>query len=124
MNKKDKLLFVYNANSSIFSVATDYVHKIVSPETYSCNLCKLTYGNLGMKKEWKDFIVNIDVPVSFLHKDELTKEYPDKNLISLPVIFVASEKGLSLLISSEEINNQNTISNLISLIKNKMKNTI
>ena len=50
------LIFVYNANSSVFSQITDYVHKITSPQTYQCNLFKLTYDNLGMKKEWKTFI--------------------------------------------------------------------
>ena len=47
------LIFVYNANAGLFNMMSDYAHKIISPETYECNLCALTYGNLGMKQKWK-----------------------------------------------------------------------
>ena len=44
----DQLIFVYRANSGPTSLALDFIHKIVSPKTYSCNLCNVTYGNFSI----------------------------------------------------------------------------
>ena len=38
------LLFVYNAKSGIANVLVDISHKLLSPETYSCNLCVITHN--------------------------------------------------------------------------------
>ena len=47
-NDKNKILnqnlvVVYNAKSGGLNAVLDYVHKMVSPETYDCNLCKLLF---------------------------------------------------------------------------------
>jgi hypothetical protein len=83
----------------------------------------LTYDNLSMKKEWRDFIVSIGVPLSFLHKDELAELYPEVVHIPLPAIFAENEKKLALLVSSEEINDQKNIQSLIRLVENKIKSS-
>jgi len=54
-NSKDKIIFVYNADSSVFAQVSDAVKKIVAPGTYQCNLCRITYGAVSMKDEWKTF---------------------------------------------------------------------
>jgi hypothetical protein len=64
--KPQQLIFVYNANSDLFSTITDFAHKILSPSTYDCHLCALTYGNFSEKKEWKAFIENFPVNAIFL----------------------------------------------------------
>lgn len=46
-----ELLFVYNADSSLFAQAKDYLHKTVSPDTYQCRLCQLTYPGMSMDQE-------------------------------------------------------------------------
>ncbi len=96
-NKQPKLLFVYNANSTLFAQVTDFVHKAVSPETYQCNLCRITYGNLEMKKQWQEFIQSLTLPVQFFHKDEL-KKYPELALVELPAVFIVNENKPKLLI--------------------------
>ena len=45
-------LFVYNADSGPLKALFDFGHKIVSPGTYPCSLCRLTYGPFGMRREW------------------------------------------------------------------------
>ena len=47
------LIFVYNADSGLFNTLTDIAHKTFAPETYSCNLCAITFGTFGMRTEWK-----------------------------------------------------------------------
>ena len=39
-----KLLFVYNVNSGKLNILFGIVHKIISPSTYTCELCSLTHG--------------------------------------------------------------------------------
>jgi hypothetical protein len=118
---QSKLIFVYNADSGFFSTLTDFAHKIISPDTYSCNLCKITYGNTGMKKEWKDFIKSLPVKSEFLHKDEFVKKHPEENNQEFPCIYVLEKNKLELLISVKEINSTSSLDSLISLTKNKLK---
>lgn len=116
-----KLIFVYNANSSIFSQATDYVHKIVSPSTYRCNLCAITYGNLGMRKDWKKFIDTLPFEVIFIHKDELKNEYHKLKDFTLPAVFIEDGENIESIISNEELDKQNDIKGLKDLVTDKLK---
>ena len=75
-----QLIFVYNADSGWFNSLTDAVHKMVSPSTYQCSLCALTYGNVSMKKEWREFIESLPFDVLFLYKDEFIKHYKKINI--------------------------------------------
>jgi hypothetical protein len=109
------LLFVYNADSTLFSLVSDYVHKIVSPETYQCNLCKLTYGNLGMQKQWAEFLKTLPQPVKFLHRDEFQSHYPALRDTKLPALFIQGER-MSLVLGAERINEAKTIEDLISIV--------
>ena len=63
--KTQKLIFVYNADSGFLNTLGDFAHKIVRPSTYPCNLCAVTFGNLGMKMEWKKFVNSLDVNLTF-----------------------------------------------------------
>ena len=115
-----KLIFVYNADSGLFNLLTDTAHKLLSPETYSCNLCAITYGSFGMKKDWKEFLKSIDIPVEFLHRNELKKKYGISN-INLPAILIKEENEPKLWINSESINLCKSIDDLIQLITNKLQ---
>ncbi|MCH7826768.1 MAG: hypothetical protein IIC75_02155 [Bacteroidetes bacterium] len=115
-----KLIFVYNADSGLFNLLTDTAHKLLSPETYSCNLCAITYGSFGMKKDWKEFLKSIDIPVEFLHRNELKKKYGISN-INLPAILIKEENEPRLWINSESINLCKSIDDLIQLITNKLQ---
>ncbi len=96
------LLFVYNADSGVFSELKDYVHKAVSLSMYDCPLCALIYGSTGMKKRWANFLKDLDVKVEFLHRDEMAKKYPAVG-VRFPAIFIKSSQSLNLLITAGEI---------------------
>ena len=113
------LVFVYNADSSIFNTVTDIAHKIFSPETYSCNLCAVTYGNFGIRAEWKEYLENIDAELEFLHRDELFDHYGVAN-VALPAIFRKESGELLPWISAEEINGCDSIIELKKLISEKL----
>ena len=115
-----KLIFIYNADSGLFDTLTDYAHKIISPDTYACNLCKLTYGNFGMKSEWKDFIDSLSVDKEFLHRDEFLKNYPQFSNISLPAIFTQKDELPILLLSADTINVAKNLKELQELLSEKI----
>jgi len=115
-----QLIFVYNADSSLFAGAKDYLKKITSPATYGCRLCGLTYGAVGEKKEWKDFVNSIKYPSTFLHKDEFFKEYPDFKDSSLPAVFLEDDQKLKTFIASAEINKQKDLASLMKIVKQKV----
>ncbi len=113
------LLFVYNADTGLFSVVTDYAHKILSPKTYPCNLCAITYGSMGMNKKWEEFIANLSFPVEFLHRDEFVKNYDFKDT-QLPAAFLKKGDNITMLITHDEINKCTTIEELMNLVTGKL----
>jgi hypothetical protein len=121
MTNQPNIIFVYNANGGFFNGVSDYIHKFVSPDTYECNLCTVTYDNLGMKKLWKTYISNLELPTRFLHKDEFSKEFPKYSDHILPVILIQNGNKLEKLLSNEELNSLRSQEILIEIMKTKLK---
>lgn len=116
-----KLIFVYNANSSIFSQITDYVHKTISPSTYQCKLCGLTFGAMGEKKEWSEFVKSLGVKSIFLHKDEFRNKYPSHFKDPLPAVYYEDRHGTHRLISRGEIEEEHDVAGLKELVGVKIR---
>ena len=119
-----EMILVYNADSGFFNVIKDGLYKIVSPSTYQCNLCALTYGTIRMKDEWKAFIDKLKMPVEFLHRDEFLeklKSHPH-NLkdTKFPAVFLDKGGKISLLITHYEVNKCKTMKDLMDLITRKL----
>lgn len=115
-----ELIFIYNATSGIFAGLKDLIHKSVSPKTYGCNLCSLTYKGTSVKQEWKEFIESLPIKATFLHKDEFVKLYPRYALTIYPVVFKKQGGILKEFISANEINQQKTLDRLQKLVKDKL----
>jgi len=121
LNMNDtELIFVYNATSGVFAGLKDLIHKSVSPKTYGCNLCGLTYRGASMKQEWKSFIDTFPFNAEFLHKDEFVKQYPKYAMTFYPVVFKREGDQLSEVITTNEINQQHTLEALKKLITKKL----
>lgn len=117
---KVSIVFIYNADSGLVNEMKDYIHKMVSPSSYECNLCAITYGNTGMKSEWKSFVNDLPIPVVFLHKDEFHKEYNYPGA-SFPCAYLEKDKRLNLLIAPNEINSCSDLEDLKALVSDKLK---
>lgn len=119
----EKLLFIYNANSGKLNASLDVLHKAFSPSTYNCNLCSITHGILQENETWKAFRKSGKEPMEFLHIDEFQKQYKSKfgHKFSFPIVLAATENGLEVFISSEEINAIGQPEELIELIKERRK---
>ena len=117
----EKIIFVYNADGGILNGIKDLLHKNLSPKTYDCRLCAVTYDNFGMIREWKGFIQTLNIPAEFLHRDELEEKYKIKDVL-LPATFLQSKEGeITLWIQSNEINTCQSLNDLKELVLNKLK---
>jgi len=106
------VIFVYNADSGFFNSVLDIRHKIVSPSTYSCNLCKITHGSFGEKEEWKKYSEASKNELTFLHKDEFEKKYKVKKYY--PAIFTLStSNSIEEFINKEVLENMKNLGQLI-----------
>lgn len=121
MDDKKTIVFVYNADSGLFNALTDTAHKLLSPKTYSCNLCALTYGNFSMRTEWKEFLENLNTTMEFLHKNEFNQQYPSVNA-ELPAIFLQTNGQLTEIINANDINQCQNLAELKALIQTKVFN--
>lgn len=87
------VLFVYNADSGLFSTLADIGHKLFSPTTYPCSLCAITHGLLAERAAWRAFIEGLGTPCEFLHRDQFRARFPDVQA-TLPAIFRLRDKQL------------------------------
>lgn len=87
-----RLLLVYNADSGIINALMHAVHKQVSPQTYPCSLCAITYGAVSMHREWRRFLDSLPMEVVIHHKDDFEEAYPGVN-VALPAILIIDHGG-------------------------------
>lgn len=105
------IVFVYNADEGFFNALSDTIHKVFSPETYQCSLCRFTYGLAGMVLPWKKFVESLKQKPVFLHRNEFKKAYPDFPA-ALPVIFIERDRGPTVLLKAEQIKECNGLEGL------------
>jgi len=114
-----ELIMVYNAKSGLKNAVLDSLHKMVSPSTYQCDLCALTYGNFSEKAIWKKFRKEINMKISFYHIDEFEAKFGKHNYI-YPVALRYHEQRFETLISHEAFktfkNTEELITNVESMI--------
>ncbi len=92
---------IYNADGGLVNGAMDLLHKLVSPATYACRLCEVTYGTFGMKRDWRATIEALPMPVTFLHRDAWLAVHPGDDT-PLPAILLERAGGLSTLVSAAD----------------------
>ena len=112
-----KIVFVYNADTGLFNKVTDFAHKILSPQTYACNLCTLTYNSMNMKHDWKEFLESLHYSTEFLYKNQFQKKW-DMG-ITFPAVLIINDVP-EILLSSEDINKCKDLDALKSMLKNKL----
>ena len=112
MRQERELCFIYNAQSGVGHALMDYVHKIVSPNTYACSLCSVTYGNLGMHRGWAKYLKGLPFKIRFLYKDTMPENLQDT---ALPAAFVVVGSEWKQVMNDSQMNKATTLGSLISL---------
>ena len=117
-----RLILVYNADNGLFNAITDTVHKVLSPRTYSCSLCRFTYGVRGMVLRWSNYLESVGHDLEFLHRNEFRERFGDAN-VELPLILVEDEGDLDVVLSADEINTCEDLDELIERLEAKLATT-
>lgn len=115
------LVFVYNAKGGLFNAITDYIHKNISPQTYECNLCAITYDNLGMKKTWQKYLKDLPIEKVFLHQEEFVLQFPEFKNEYLPLILAKSGDKVKVLLTSQELNKMESQEELIGRVEKSLR---
>ena len=112
-------MFVYNADGGVLNALRDTWLRLRSPQTYPCQLCKLTVGVRGMNPRWKRFLDSLDLPVVFMHRDEFRSAYAASSWrnVDLPVALLQSGRGLEVVVSAGQMRRATTAKELIASVR-------
>ncbi|MBW6481943.1 MAG: GTPase [Vicingaceae bacterium] len=114
-----ELIFIYNAKSGAINSLFDFSHKLISPSTYVCSLCSITYGNFGAKKQWQNFLNELDIKSIFLYKNQLQKINYKPNRVPC-VLLKTNPKNIQEIISADELNTFVELTELINKLRLKL----
>ena len=112
VDQPDRLIFIYNADGGIMQGIMDSVHKTVSPSTYPCSLCAITYGAFTMDRHWRAWLKALPVPSLFYHKDD--SPYRD---VALPVVLVERGGQVEPLVPADRLKALDSVDALIAAIE-------
>ena len=116
----EKIIFIYNASDDLLSVSFDFIHKIASPSTYQCSLCKVTYGNFSMHEEWESYIEALPFEVEFLYKNNYLEFHEDLISKEFPVAYKYDGDSYEVLISQQEFDLCNDLNDLMDIMNQKV----
>ena len=120
MTNTDQLMFVYNADAGLFSALSDAIHKLVSPDTYPCSLCAVTYGAVSMRPTWRRYINALPVTPRFYHRDDFRAAWPGID-VPLPAVLRLPPGGSPvLLIGPAILDQQRSVEELIATLDNAL----
>ena len=119
MSNKKNIIFIYNAKGGQWNYLIDTLHKYLSPKTYECNLCQITY-DLKMRQAWKDFIEESYHDYKFLHLEELSDFGLEGFIDDLPICLEELNGKHNILIDKNEINSFKDEFELIESLKTKL----
>ena len=119
-NDIETLVFLYNASDDAISVGFDFLHKIISPSTYQCSLCKITYGNFSMHDDWRNYLNSIPYKIDFLYKNNYKKYHEKLEVNEFPTAFVLKEGKYEIFLSKADFDSCEDLKSLMNLINNKL----
>lgn len=119
MTSEKTLVFIYNADSNPFKQAFDFFKRSAYPQTYPCNLTKITHDKMNMKQKWQSFIQVFPVKVKFYHRDMFKKKYPDYKT-EFPVALLEHDNKFEPFISVEEMNSFRSLEELMDSVTQKI----
>lgn len=114
------LLFVYNAKEGLIAAISDAVHKAVSPETYPCSLCALSYGAVRMRPEWRAYLRSLPYEARFFHRPDFRRAYPALAGVALPAILLEEGSGPRVMVDAGTLNGVGDVKGLIDVLDNAL----
>lgn len=119
-NDPPNLLIVYNADGGPFAMLADALHKAISPATYPCSLCAITYGPVAMRGKWRKFLDRLPNAKRFYHREDFAAEFTGFE-IPLPVILIQQPgQPPEVLVSAAELDASHNLASLIALVETRL----
>lgn len=119
-NPTTRFILAYNADGGLLNAVKDAAHKIVSPATYPCSLCALTYGWVAMRGRWRRFLASLPMTRVFHHRDDFALAFPGL-AVPLPAILLAEGEGPpQVLVSAPELDALPDLLALIALVEERL----
>jgi hypothetical protein len=115
-----RLVIVYNAEAGIVAGVMDSVHKLVSPATYPCQLCAVTYGLATMKREWRAFLDGLGMELVFHHRPDFRAAYPETADWPLPLVAVEQDGALTPLVDADDFRAIPDLASLIRVVRERL----
>ena len=97
----------------------DSIHKTLSPATYPCTLCAITYGAVRMNADWKAWLKAQPFETRFFHRPDFRAAYPVVD-VALPVIMIERGAHLETLVAANEFVPLANVDALIALIEARL----
>lgn len=113
-----ELIFVYNAKKGLRNKVLDGLHKVLSPDTYACDLCAITHHAAGKRKQWKAFLRESNVTMHFYYSDSIPTEF-DQNF-AYPVVLRYENSTVTLILDKQDFAAINDLNEFIVLLKEKV----
>lgn len=115
-----RLLLVYNADAGIIAGLFDLAHKIVSPATYPCSLCGVTYGPLGMDRRWRAWLQALPFEIAFFHLTDFRESFPAHVATPLPLIARDDDGVVTVILDAAALKAIPTVDGLIAALQSRL----
>lgn len=115
-----RLIFVYNAEAGVAAGLRDSIHKLVSPATYPCSLCAITYGLVGMRAAWRDWLERQSLAAEFYHRADFHAAFPALRGEPLPLVALADTATATVIIPAAELDTVADVDQLTRLVSHRL----
>jgi hypothetical protein len=120
MPAPDALVMIYNADEGLGAALFDTAQKILRPDTYSCDLCAITYGAFSMRGAWKDWLARQSFVAEFYHRQDFAKAFPALAGTALPAVMRRDGEALTLVLGPEDMRSDMGVDGLIAAIEARL----
>ncbi len=117
-SSEGRLVFIYNSRSGTLQALRDLLHKTFSPDSYKCDLCRLTY-TYRMRGPWRDFLESLPLEIQFLYADQLDDQ-TRKLAGSLPACLLELETDRRILLDAGMIGQCQDLAGLIEMLEKEL----
>ncbi|MDO8871511.1 MAG: hypothetical protein Q7V05_02110 [Methanoregula sp.] len=116
------LLIVDNTDSGVLPSLKNFsTGKAAASGADTCTLSAITHSPVGMKKEWKRFLKDLEIPSRSLERSEFTSEFGSGHpKMTFPVVLIQTGSELAVLLSTEELNRCGDLHDLILLLRQRL----
>ena len=115
------LLIVDNTDSGVLPSLKDFsTGKAGASGAGTCTLSAITHSPVGMKKEWKRFLKDLDIPSRSLERGEFIAEFGHGHpQMTFPVVLIQKGTELTIVVNTEELSRCKDLTDLINLLRQR-----